>query len=193
MDAAVDKRGLILSAALGLFAAKGFDGTAVPEIAGLAGVGTGTLYRYFPDKHGLVNALYCLWRTDFNAATLAPMPRHLNPREQFGLYWSRVLGWYATFFEPARFLELNAHDAYLSDESRHAARAHGVSLRTFVRAGMESGALAPAEPDLVAALLMGSATGLLRRETEMREAGQRFLSDETIAASAGCMWRAIAA
>ncbi|MFO1187803.1 MAG: helix-turn-helix domain-containing protein [Alphaproteobacteria bacterium] len=53
MDAAVDKRDLILGfAALSLFVEKGFDGTAVPEIAARAGVGTGTLYRYFAGRPG---------------------------------------------------------------------------------------------------------------------------------------------
>lgn len=193
MDASVDKRELIISAALALFAAKGFDGTAVPEIASLAGVGTGTLYRYFPDKHGLVNALYRRWRISFNEASLAAMPACLSPREQFELYWRRVLEWYRGFFEPARFLELHAHETYLDAESRQIARVHGAALKSFVRAGMETGSLAAGEPDITAALLSGAALGLLRQEALARESGRRFLSDEAIEASAAHMWRAIAA
>jgi TetR/AcrR family transcriptional regulator, repressor of fatR-cypB operon len=193
MDAAVDKRALITSAALALFAAKGFEGTAVPEIAALAGVGTGTLYRYFPDKQGLVNALYRHWRTMFNEAVLAPMPARLTPRAQFDLYWKRVLEWYRAYFEPARFLELHAHDAYLDADSRHAARVHGTALKSFIRAGLETGSLARIEPDIAAALLTGAAIGLLRREASARETGQRFLGDETIAAAGAHLWRAMAA
>ena len=193
MDASVDKRELILAAALGLFAAKGFEATAVPEIAALAGVGTGTLYRYFPDKQGLVNALYRRWRGALNEATLAPMPACLTPRQQFDLYWRRVTDWYRDFFEPARFLELQDHEPYLDAESRHAARIHSAALRSFMRAGMEGGSLASAEPEILAALVSGAGLGLLRQERTARDAGRQFLSEATIARSGDLLWRAIAA
>src|SRR4051812_14698782 len=53
-----DKRESIMSAALDLFVERGFFGTAVPEIADRAGVGAGTIYRYFESKEALVNAIY---------------------------------------------------------------------------------------------------------------------------------------
>src|SRR5262245_22704102 len=53
-----DKRRIILDAALGTFAARGYHGTSVPEVAEAAGVGVGTLYRYFADKNALVNEVY---------------------------------------------------------------------------------------------------------------------------------------
>ena len=53
-----DKRRIILDAALRVFAAKGYHGTAVPDVADAAGVGTGTLYRYFANKQALVNVVY---------------------------------------------------------------------------------------------------------------------------------------
>ncbi|HEY4124317.1 MAG TPA: helix-turn-helix domain-containing protein, partial [Rhizomicrobium sp.] len=52
-----DKRERLLDAALELFELRGFDGVAVPEIAHMAGVATGTIYRYFETKEALVNAL----------------------------------------------------------------------------------------------------------------------------------------
>ena len=42
-----DKSTAILEAALALFAERGYDGTPVPLIAEKAGVGAGTIYRYF--------------------------------------------------------------------------------------------------------------------------------------------------
>jgi len=41
-----------------MFAARGYHGTAVPEVAEAAGVGTGTLYHYFEHKQQLVNEMY---------------------------------------------------------------------------------------------------------------------------------------
>src|SRR5215510_1707077 len=56
--AAGDKREAIMNAALELFVERGFFGTIVPEIADRAGVGAGTIYRYFDSKEALVNAIY---------------------------------------------------------------------------------------------------------------------------------------
>ena len=45
-----DKRKLILDGAEKIFAAKGFAGSKVEEIAEQAGVAKGTIYLYFPSK-----------------------------------------------------------------------------------------------------------------------------------------------
>jgi AcrR family transcriptional regulator len=47
------KEDAILRESVGVFAAKGFRGTDVQEIADRAGVGKGTVYRYFGDKQAL--------------------------------------------------------------------------------------------------------------------------------------------
>lgn len=183
MDAAVDKRHMILGAALSLFVEKGFDGTAVPEIAARAGVGTGTLYRHFTDKAGLVNALYRAWRGALDREALAPMPANLEPEALFALYWKRVLDWYRAHPGPARFLELQAHEPYLDEESRRLSRAHPAALRAFVRAGMEAGTIARASPEILAALIRGALVGLLR---------EGLTHEASIAPSAARMWRVLA-
>ena len=60
-----ERREAILAAALELFSERGFHGTAVPLVAEKAGVGAGTLYRYFESKEALVNALYQRWKGEF--------------------------------------------------------------------------------------------------------------------------------
>lgn len=45
-----EKKGLIIDAALELFAAHGYHGTTAKAIAAHAGVATGSFYRYFRDK-----------------------------------------------------------------------------------------------------------------------------------------------
>ena len=47
-------RELILDAALRLFLERGYDATRMEEVAEAAGIGTSTLYRYFPTKDLLV-------------------------------------------------------------------------------------------------------------------------------------------
>jgi AcrR family transcriptional regulator len=52
-----DVRRRLTGAALGEFAAKGYDGATVATIANRAGVSTGNVYRYFPDKAALFDAV----------------------------------------------------------------------------------------------------------------------------------------
>ena len=47
----------ILDAALDLFAAKGFFGTSLRDVATAVGVRESALYNYFPGKHALFEAL----------------------------------------------------------------------------------------------------------------------------------------
>lgn len=53
-----DKRSAILAATLELISEQGFQGTPMSQIAQRANTGIGTIYRYFPSKEDLINALY---------------------------------------------------------------------------------------------------------------------------------------
>ena len=53
-----DKREEIVRAALELIAEQGFHGAPMAMIADRAGVGAGTIYRYFENKDVLINELY---------------------------------------------------------------------------------------------------------------------------------------
>lgn len=53
-----DKREEILRAALELLAEQGFHGAPMAMIAERAGVGAGTIYRYFENRDVLINELY---------------------------------------------------------------------------------------------------------------------------------------
>ena len=55
---AIDKRAVILDAALRTFVKRGYPKTKVAEIASEAGVAEGTLYNYFPSKEDLLLALF---------------------------------------------------------------------------------------------------------------------------------------
>lgn len=52
------KRAEIINAALELIAEHGFHGAPMAMIAEKAGVGAGTIYRYFPSKDALISELY---------------------------------------------------------------------------------------------------------------------------------------
>jgi AcrR family transcriptional regulator len=51
-------RELLMAAALEAFTERGTDDTSLEEIARRAGVGIGTLYRHFPGRTALLEAVY---------------------------------------------------------------------------------------------------------------------------------------
>jgi TetR/AcrR family transcriptional regulator, fatty acid metabolism regulator protein len=55
---AIDKRRLILDAAVRVFARQGFHGTRVSDIADEAGVAYGLVYHYFRSKDDVLNTLF---------------------------------------------------------------------------------------------------------------------------------------
>ena len=67
-DPAAGNRGKILDTALRLFTEYGVDATPTARISKEAGVSTGTLFHYFPDKDRLVGALYLSIKKEMAAA-----------------------------------------------------------------------------------------------------------------------------
>ena len=113
-----DKKECILSAALELFAEKGFHGTAVPEIAQKAGVAAGTIYRYFTSKEAIVNAVYQRHKSQLLASVMADFPYDGTPRAQIHHFISTTFGFARKHPMAFKFLELHHHAPYLDDKSR---------------------------------------------------------------------------
>src|ERR687883_607639 len=113
-----DKREAIMTAALELFVERGFYGTAVPEIADRAGVGAGTIYRYFESKEALVNAIYRQQKLHFANVVLDGFPTVSTTREQFRMLWMRMAKFATENTSAFVFLELHHHQRYLDAESR---------------------------------------------------------------------------
>jgi AcrR family transcriptional regulator len=78
-----DKRSDVVQAALELIAEKGFHGAPMAEIAEKAGVGAGTIYRYFENKDVLITELHKELEAKIMAALLDCYPVERPLRERF--------------------------------------------------------------------------------------------------------------
>ncbi len=162
-----DKREAIMAAALELFVERGFFGTAVPEIADKAGVGAGTIYRYFESKEALVNALYRQEKQRFAERVIHDFPSATIARELFRTMWMRMAKFAVENPAPFIFLELHHHASYLDDESR-ALEARMLDLFTnVVVAAQARGELKPGPPRLLMGLVMGAFVGVIRSCVEI--------------------------
>jgi TetR/AcrR family fatty acid metabolism transcriptional regulator len=89
--AAVDKRRLILDAAVRVFARQGFHTCRVSDIADEAGVAYGLVYHYFSSKDEILDTLF-VDRWDLMLAAIAEADAaHENPREKLRAIASFIL------------------------------------------------------------------------------------------------------
>jgi TetR/AcrR family transcriptional regulator, repressor of fatR-cypB operon len=184
-----DKRDAILDAALELFAERGFHGTAVPLVADKANVGAGTIYRYFPSKESLVNALYLKWKAELGRAITEGFPLSASPREQFHFFWEKC----ALFAEEnplaLKFLELHHHGPYLGDEARRLEQQVLAPALLFLEQTASAKITKPLPGVVLGALVYGAFIGLVKAAWEKRIA----LTKETLDAAEQCCWEAIRA
>jgi AcrR family transcriptional regulator len=118
----------VLAAAREAFAEDG-ESTALEEIARRAGVGIGTLYRHFPNRQALLEALYldeveelCRSAAQFDGA---------DPWEALNGWFGRFVGYLATKRAlAAELLNYLDHDAALFHASRASLFAAGEPLLT---------------------------------------------------------------
>ncbi len=176
----------ILDASLALFAEKGYDGTAVPLIAEKAGVGAGTIYRYFESKEVLVNILYSKWRTIFKDRLLADVPPDAPPRDVFSMLWNRMADFQREYPQAYAFLEFYNH-TYLNEENVALTESIIDFLAGFLRRGQDHGVFRKVPPGMLIFMVLGAFVGLVRAEN----AGRLELTPEAIRESEEICWRAV--
>jgi TetR/AcrR family transcriptional regulator, repressor of fatR-cypB operon len=186
-----DKRRRILDAALRAFAERGFHGTSVPEVADAAGVGTGTLYRYFEHKEALVNEVYRDSKLRLRAALLdgmaAPDTYKSNDAERwFAELWRRLGSFANAEPEAFRFLEMQDHVAYLDAESRQIELS--VIGPLFLAGKRFRDQTTGAPIDILIALAWGAFVGLVKAS----KLGYLALDDKRLEQAGAACWRMIA-
>jgi AcrR family transcriptional regulator len=149
------KQSTILSAAVEIFAREGFRGTDVQEIADRAGVGKGTVYRYFGDKQELFwDTVY--WVLDKMDGYLAEkMSGEMRPLEKL----RAACRAYGEFFqENPEYLEIFVLDRaeFRGTAPPERVERHEKMIAEFgkiIEAGISMGEIRPVDPrDVVVAL-----------------------------------------
>lgn len=84
----IDKRSAILKSAMELIAENGFHGSPMAMIAGKAGVGAGTIYRYFADKDVLIHEIFKHIEARLNNRLAEKYPADRSVRERLYHYYT---------------------------------------------------------------------------------------------------------
>jgi AcrR family transcriptional regulator len=182
-----DKREAILDAALLLFAERGFFGTSVPEIAAKAGVGAGTIYRYFESKEALVNAVFLTNKQKLGAAILTGLDVSAAPRQVFHEFWQKACAFAKDHPIILQFLELHHHGPYLDPQSR-AMEDHLLNTSfAFMAQAIEKQVFKAVNPAILMAIVWGSFRALIQGGCD----GRITLDDALIGEAEQCVWEAI--
>jgi TetR/AcrR family transcriptional regulator, repressor of fatR-cypB operon len=182
-----DKRRRILDAALRVFAERGYHGTAVPEVAAAAKVGTGTLYRYFATKETLVNEVYRDAKARLRAALMDGLDFRAPGRGWFLDAWKRLIAFARA--EPAafRFLEMQDHAPYLDTKSREVELSVLAPLWLAGKALYRKRRPASVDVDVLIALVWGAFVGLVKAD----RLGYLRLDDATLMRAGELCWTLI--
>jgi AcrR family transcriptional regulator len=155
-------REAVLDAALAVFTEHTYGGAAMSTLASRAGVAVGTIYRHFPSKEALGNAVYRRWKVQlgehlFGDAADADAG---SIRGQFGTIWRGMLRFAATHADAFAFLELQQHGGYLDAESVELTRRIEQAAAAFVVRGQQVGEIRDGDPAVLVALVYGAFVGL---------------------------------
>jgi AcrR family transcriptional regulator len=140
-------------AAIELFAANGVDGASIGEVAALAGVSQGALYRHYPSKEDLARTLFASAYRRIGAELVEICAREAGIAARI----AAMVGHFCTLYDsdPAlfRFLLLTQHN-FLPQLEEAPDEPPAVIARAINEA-VEAGELAPIEPAAGAAIVMG--------------------------------------
>jgi AcrR family transcriptional regulator len=163
-DSTQHKRDAILAAALALFAERGYHGTAIPEVAQRAHVGTGTIYRYFASKELLVNAVFREAKTLLRDFLVPRVDISLAPREVFRQLWWGLYSFAREHPLPFKFLELQDHVPYLDQDSRNVELQVLAPIWAYSVMSRRTGVARDMPSEAIMALVWGAFVGLLKAE-----------------------------
>lgn len=183
----MSKREDILDAALELFAERGFYGTPVPLIAKCAGVGAGTIYRYFDSKEGLVNALFQKWKRALSQAMLEDFATDLPLRQTFHEALRRWIAFAQEHPTVMMFLEFHHHAPYLDETSQEMAYEYMEPIRQFYERACEEGITKDAPTEVLMAIVWGT----LMETMKAHWSGQIKLTPALIDQIEEICWQAI--
>ncbi len=186
-EAVEAKREAILDAALALFAERGYHGTSVPSIAKEAGVGAGTLYRYFEAKETLVNALFLREKERVLQHVMDGFDPSAPPRDQFHHFWSRVVAYGRERAESFRFLEHHHHAPYLDDSSRALESQVRDLAATIIAQVQAVRVFKPVDPQALITVVWGSVVMLMKEHYT----GGCPLTDQLVQQTEDLCWEAI--
>jgi len=176
---APEKRERILGAALRLFTTRGFHQTPTARISREAGVSTGTLFHYFPDKNTLIDELYLSIQREVAGAVRKRDDASLPVRDRLGRCFRAYLTWGVSNPGKVRFLSLFYNSPRIGEEVKKEAHREFRWLEELSLAAVREGAIRDLPREFYAVMIPQVLQGILL----LIASGETGMSEEEIVES----------
>lgn len=113
----VDKKEAIFAATLDLVTKNGFEGTPMSMISEVAGVGAGTIYRYFKSKEDLLNELFRSLRMKMNNVLMLSFGDNKTGFDLFKKLYLNLIHYYMNHPSEFHFLEKFSNSSFITTET----------------------------------------------------------------------------
>ena len=182
-----EKQEAILDATLELIGERGFHGTPMSAIAEKAGVGAGTIYRYYESKEELINALYIREKQAINAQVLEGYSEELSVRDAIRLMFRNAISARAGQSARFRFLDQYYNSPFIGDESRRIREQLMSEYVEIIERGVRDGEIRDLPRPVVMAIIFGPLAQLMNA-SQLKDV---TLDDELIEQALDAIWRSI--
>ena len=182
-----EKQEAILDATLELIGERGFHGTPMSAIAEKAGVGAGTIYRYYESKEELINALYIREKQAINAQVLEGYSEELSVRDAIRLMFRNAISARAGQSARFRFLDQYYNSPFIGDESRRIREQLMSEYVEIIERGVRDGEIRDLPRPVVMAMIFGPLAQLVNA-SQLKDV---TLDDELIEQALDAIWRSI--
>jgi AcrR family transcriptional regulator len=169
-------RDKILDTALRLFTLYGVDATPTARISREAGVSTGTLFYYFPDKDNLVGALYLSIKKEMAGAVRRNDDPSLQTRERIGQSMRGYIAWGTENPLKVRFLDQCYHYPGIGEDVQKQAYDEFSWMAGLITSAVREGLLPDLPAEFHAMMVYRITSGILA----LIESGTTGMSSEEI-------------
>jgi AcrR family transcriptional regulator len=176
----------ILAAALRLFTRQGVDATPTAQISKEAGVSTGTLFHYFPNKNNLIDQLYLSIKKDLAVSVRSYDDETLMTKQRFEQCLRGYIAWGVANPEKVRFMDLFYNSPSISDDVKNQAYDDFTWMLELGDTAVREGVL----PDLPHEFRIVMFSAVMNGILALIESGNSGMSqDEIIKNGLGMLWK----
>lgn len=156
----MNKKELILNAALKLFVENGFHGTATSKIAQEAGVANGTLFQYFKTKDELVIALYIQLKEELSEFVSENTAINADTKQSIKTHVLSSLFWALENPLKFRFIEQIHTSPYIEQVDQEIIQKQVEPHLMLIQTGINEGIIKPLPVELIYSLITNQVFGL---------------------------------
>jgi len=172
---------------LKLLSEHGFHGTPISLIAQSAGVGAGTIYRYFSNKEELINELFKEIKRNIIKAMLTNYREEGTYKERFKHLWKNMLEFFINHPKEFQFIEQHRYAPYMSNLTREESFMILSPIMMFFIESKGAKAIKDLPLYTIIALLYGPIVSLLKQHID----NNQTLTNERIEQAVNACWDAI--